>query len=117
TGLRVDHIDGLRDPLAYLNKLQEKLSTDSQPGAANSYVVVEKILARHESLPNDWPVCGTTGYDYLNQANAPFVNPDGARRLEQIYSGFVGRQQNFADVLYQKKKLVMSTLLGVEMRS
>jgi (1->4)-alpha-D-glucan 1-alpha-D-glucosylmutase len=117
-GLRIDHIDGLRDPLAYLNKLQERLaSADENRGGTSSYVVVEKILARHESLPGDWPVSGTTGYDYLNEANGIFVAPEGARRLEEIYSAFIGRQQNFADVVYQKKKLVMNTLLGVEMRS
>lgn len=115
-GLRVDHIDGLRDPLAYLNKLQERLSSgDNREG--KSYVVVEKILARQESLPDDWPVSGTTGYDYLNEANGIFVDAEGVGRIDEIYSAFIGRKQNFADVVYQKKKLVMSTLLGVEMRT
>ncbi len=118
TGLRIDHIDGLRDPYAYLTRLQERLSPkDSAEPPQRSYVLAEKILARGESLPNDWPVSGTTGYDYLNQANGVFVNPQGAAQLEQIYSAFIGRHQDFSDVLYQKKKLVMSTLLGVEMRS
>jgi (1->4)-alpha-D-glucan 1-alpha-D-glucosylmutase len=118
TGLRIDHIDGLRDPYAYLTRLQERLSPkDSAEPPQRAYVLVEKILARGESLPNDWPVSGTTGYDYLNQANGVFVNPQGAAQLEQIYAAFIGRHQDFSDVLYQKKKLVMSTLLGVEMRS
>ena len=116
-GLRVDHIDGLRDPLAYLNKLQERLSSDEARKETSSYVLVEKILARHEGLPEDWPVSGTTGYDYLNEVNGVFVAPEGGRRMEEIYSQFLGRQQNFADVVYQKKKLVMNTLLGVEMRT
>ncbi len=116
-GLRVDHIDGLRDPLAYLNRLQERLTADETRKETSSYVLVEKILSRHESLPEDWPVCGTTGYDYLNEANGLFVEPEGARRIEEIYSSFIGRRQDFADVVYQKKKLVMNTLLGVEMRT
>jgi (1->4)-alpha-D-glucan 1-alpha-D-glucosylmutase len=116
-GLRIDHIDGLRDPLAYLNKLQERLASGENRGEGSSYILVEKILARDESLPDDWPVSGTTGYDYLNEANGIFVEPGGARRIEEIYSAFIGRQQNFADVVYQKKKLVMNTLLGVEMRT
>src|SRR5579859_3923 len=116
-GLRVDHIDGLRDPLAYLNKLHERLDTDETRTGTSSYVLVEKILERREGLPQDWPVSGTTGYDYLNQANGIFVNPDGAREIEQVYCNFIGRHQDFSDVLYQKKKLVMNTLLGVEMRS
>ena len=114
-GLRIDHIDGLRDPLTYLNQLQERLATGSQQGAASSYIVVEKILEQSEDLPADWPVSGTTGYDYLNAANGLFVEPQGARRIEEIYAEFIGRRQNFDDVVYQKKKLVMSTLLGVEM--
>ncbi len=117
TGLRVDHIDGLRDPLAYLNRLQERLSPAGSAGSSMAYLLVEKILARGEYLPTDWPVSGTTGYDYLNQANGVFVNPEGGVRLKQIYGEFIGHEQNFVDVLYQKKKLVMNTLLGVEMRS
>jgi len=116
-GLRVDHIDGLRDPLAYLNRLQERLASDEARKETSSYILVEKILARNESLPDDWPVCGTTGYDYLNRANGLFVEPEGARRIEEIYSAFISRKQDFADVVYQKKKLVMNTLLGVEMRT
>ncbi|MGA9354485.1 MAG: malto-oligosyltrehalose synthase [Terriglobales bacterium] len=117
TGLRIDHIDGLRDPLAYLNKLRERLDANGAHQEPCCYVLVEKILAPHESLPQDWPVSGTTGYDYLNQANGIFVNPEGARQLEDIYANFIGRRQDFCDVLYQKKKLVMNTLLGVEMRT
>jgi (1->4)-alpha-D-glucan 1-alpha-D-glucosylmutase len=116
-GLRIDHIDGLRDPLAYLNRLQVRLATDETRSESPSYALVEKILEGHESLPEDWPVSGTTGYDYLNHANGIFVNPEGARQIEEIYSAFIGRKQDFADILYQKKKLVMNTLLGVEMRT
>jgi (1->4)-alpha-D-glucan 1-alpha-D-glucosylmutase len=116
-GLRIDHIDGLRDPLAYLNKLQERLASRDDREDATPYIVVEKILARDESLPVEWPVSGTTGYDYLNEANGAFVDPEGATRIEKVYSDFIGREQKFADVVYQKKKLVMTTLLGVEMRT
>ena len=117
-GLRIDHIDGLRDPLAYLKRLQEQLvGADASNANVEAYVLVEKILARHEDLPADWPVAGTTGYDYLNFANRVMVNPEGAKEIERIYSEFVGRKMKFNDVLYEKKKLVMGTILGVEMRS
>src|ERR1700726_1851466 len=116
-GLRVDHIDGLRDPLTYLNRLKERLASDEARKETSPYILVEKILARNESLPADWPVSGTTGYDYLNKANGLFAEPEGARRIEEIYSYYIGREQDFADVVYQKKKLVMNTLLGVEMRT
>lgn len=116
-GLRIDHIDGLRDPVAYLNRLQKRLAADENRSGKQSYVLVEKILARGEDLPSDWPVSGSTGYDYLNEANGIFVEPEGAKCVEEIYSEFIGRKQDFSDVLYQKKKLVMNTLLGVEMRT
>jgi (1->4)-alpha-D-glucan 1-alpha-D-glucosylmutase len=117
TGLRIDHIDGLRDPVAYLNRLQERLAPANHAGPSIGYLLAEKILARGEYLPLDWPAFGTTGYDYLNQSNGAFVNPEGGVRVKQIYADFIGRDQNFIDVLYEKKKLVMNTLLGVEMRS
>ena len=67
-GLRIDHIDGLFDPKAYLEALRA--------GAKRPfYLVVEKILAPHESLRADWPVEGTTGYDYANLALGVLVEP------------------------------------------
>jgi (1->4)-alpha-D-glucan 1-alpha-D-glucosylmutase len=128
TGLRVDHIDGLKDPAAYLARLQQKLarpeSSASDDSGSNrtakgapAYVLVEKILARGETLPQDWPVSGTIGYEYLNFANDLFVDPSNAKKIEGIYAAFTGKDAKFSDVLYQKKKLVMNTLLGVEMRS
>jgi (1->4)-alpha-D-glucan 1-alpha-D-glucosylmutase len=118
TGLRIDHIDGLRDPLAYLNRLQERVVARN-PALASSPapVFVEKILARGESLPSDWPVAGTTGYDFLNNLNCFFVNPLGTEKLEQIYFKFLGKSLVYEEVLYHKKKSVMTTLLGVEMRA
>ena len=68
-GLRIDHIDGLFDPRGYCERLQR-----CSPGPL--YVLVEKILASHEMLP-DWPVAGTTGYDFVNQVLALFVDPAG----------------------------------------
>jgi (1->4)-alpha-D-glucan 1-alpha-D-glucosylmutase len=118
SGLRIDHIDGLRDPLAYLKRLQERAAAEDESKAGEQeYVLVEKILARHEDLPNDWPVAGTTGYDYLNFANRVFVQPDGAKEIDRVYSQFISRDLKFSEVLYQKKKLVMATILAVEMRS
>ena len=117
-GLRIDHIDGLRDPLAYLNRLREQLGKEASPGKPREVpILVEKILARRERLPLEWPSGGTTGYDFLNALNSVFVDPKGAKCIEEVYDRFVGKKLIYADLLYQKKKLVMSTLLGVEMRS
>ena len=117
-GLRIDHIDGLRDPLAYLTRLREHLA--ALPGGSEPTripIFVEKILARTERLPREWPVEGTTGYDFVNALNAFFVYPPEASAMERIYAGFLGKEPAYDDVLYQKKRLVMATLLGVEMRS
>ncbi|MGH2691152.1 MAG: hypothetical protein ACRDHM_01465 [Actinomycetota bacterium] len=72
TGLRIDHLDGIDDPHAYLESLQERLG-----GEDLGYVVVEKILAGDEALPEEWPVSGTTGYEAGAAINGVFV--DGGR--------------------------------------
>ena len=115
TGLRIDHIDGLRDPLGYLQRLQERIGRSGDE--AGFYVVVEKITAASEGLPDEWPVQGTTGYDFLNVVNRLFVDPRGAPAIEEAYQRFIGKRVPYEDVMYWKKKLVMQTLLAVEVRS
>ncbi|QDG54698.1 malto-oligosyltrehalose synthase [Persicimonas caeni] len=112
TGLRVDHIDGLREPKAYLDWLRR---TFRGPGDSNPYVLVEKILAPHERLPDDWPVAGTTGYDYLNKLNGVFVDPDGHRKLAEVYARFTGRSEAFRTVVYEKKRFVLEWLFQAEL--
>jgi (1->4)-alpha-D-glucan 1-alpha-D-glucosylmutase len=111
-GFRIDHIDGLRDPYTYLTRIRERLSA----GRADPYLVVEKILGKNEWLPK-WPVDGTTGYDYMNYANRLLVDGANAEATEKVYKKWIGLQVNFEDVIYDKKKLVMRTLLAVEMRA
>ncbi|MCM8748601.1 malto-oligosyltrehalose synthase [Thermomicrobiaceae bacterium CFH 74404] len=85
TGLRVDHIDGLADPGAYLEMLQRRAwhAPDAQPapGGLSGYVVVEKILTGDEALPEEWPVAGTTGYEFARQVTRLFLHPEGSARL------------------------------------
>ena len=115
-GFRIDHIDGLREPARYLKRLRERLSSQrAEPD--DLYLIVEKILEQNEWLPDDWPVEGTTGYDYLNFANRLLVDEQQAEALEKIYSQWAGLSVDFGDLLYDKKKFVMRTLLGVEMRA
>jgi (1->4)-alpha-D-glucan 1-alpha-D-glucosylmutase len=115
-GLRIDHIDGLRDPAGYLNRLWKRLTPESSNGT-EPYLVVEKILEGAESLPDDWPVAGTTGYDYLNFANRLLVDAKQPGAIEEIYARWIGNSVNFDDTLYQKKKMVIRSLLAVEMRT
>ena len=122
TGLRVDHIDGLYDPMGYLTLLQDRLAVPQEdqaaaPIPAPHYVVVEKILAQGEDLPEEWPVHGTTGYDFLNTVNGVFLSGAGTRALGEAYSRFLHQPQVFETIVYQKKKLVMATLFAGEMHS
>jgi (1->4)-alpha-D-glucan 1-alpha-D-glucosylmutase len=116
TGLRVDHIDGLYDPLDYLQRLQGRLGAGKPAGATASFcVVVEKILGGDEQLPADWPACGTTGYDFLNAVNAVFVDARGLKVLDAVYRRFTGSQLDFGDAVYESKKQVMQDLFGAEL--
>lgn len=120
TGLRIDHIDGLRDPMGYLRLLREQASSTigwDGEHRTHVYTVVEKILEADEQLPRDWPVEGTTGYDFLNLVNAVFVDPSGAQSLRHIYDRFVEDATDFEDILYGQKMLVIRTLFGGEIRS
>jgi (1->4)-alpha-D-glucan 1-alpha-D-glucosylmutase len=110
-GLRLDHPDGLYDPEAYFCKLVEQCR---RVGRA-PYLVVEKILAIHEDLRANWPVHGTTGYEFTNLVNGLFVDTRAAERMTRIYNGFIGEQVDFDDLLYDSRKLVIKTALSGEL--
>jgi (1->4)-alpha-D-glucan 1-alpha-D-glucosylmutase len=102
-GLRIDHVDGLYDPSAYLRRWQEWARTElGEP----LYIVVEKILARDEPLP-DWPVAGTTGYEFSSAIGNLFVDTRNERAIDEIYQRFVQERLSYDDLAYQKKKLIM----------
>ncbi len=117
TGLRIDHIDGLYDPLAYLQRLQNHIAPETKDNRAELYIIVEKILADGEELPGEWPVSGTTGYDFLNTVNAIFIDAEGLQALGESYSQFIGSPTVFGDIVYQKKKLVIERLFSVEIQA
>ena len=117
TGFRIDHIDGLRDPLGYLWRLQEKSHSGAEVRPKDFYVLVEKILSVGENLPSEWPVHGTTGYDFLNAVNGIFVDAANLPALEDAYSRFIAERIHYPDLAYKKKKQVMDSLLAVEMRT
>jgi (1->4)-alpha-D-glucan 1-alpha-D-glucosylmutase len=109
-GLRIDHIDGLFDPKAYLKALRVGAK---QP----FYLVVEKILAPHESLRVDWPVEGTTGYDYTNLALGVLVDPAGEQAFTQTYRGFAGEDQDFATIARNGKLRIMENEMASELNA
>ena len=78
---------------------------------------MEKILAGDESLAEEWPVFGTTGYDFLNRVNALFVDGKGLQALGDIYTRLTGSGAAFHDVVYEKKKQVIEELFASETKS
>ncbi|ANL43085.1 UNVERIFIED_ORG: (1-_4)-alpha-D-glucan 1-alpha-D-glucosylmutase [Rhizobium esperanzae] len=82
-GLRIDHVDGLAEPKAYLDRLRAAVGADI-------YIVVEKILGAGEVLPESWPVAGTTGYEFIAALNELFIDAGGLRLLDDAYRGLAG---------------------------
>jgi len=105
TGLRIDHIDGLYDPLAYANRLNQ--ATD------DTYIVVEKILEADENLPDSWPFQGTSGYEFLTCVNRVFCQGDSLPQLDKFYRQFTGIENSYEQLFFAKKRLLAdSELVG-----
>ena len=105
-GLRVDHPDGLRDPARYFERLRA--------ASARTWIVAEKILEPGELLPADWPIDGTTGYDFLNLVTRLYVDPAGEAPLTDLYDELTGEQRPFAEVAYEAKQQVLREVLASE---
>jgi (1->4)-alpha-D-glucan 1-alpha-D-glucosylmutase len=103
-GLRIDHVDGLYDPEVYLQRLQWK----------PLYVVVEKILALHERLPETWPVSGTTGYEFGALTTSWLVCNEYEVRMTRRYRQFTESDATFEQIAYESKRLVMRSSLAAE---
>ena len=117
TGLRIDHVDGLWNPRGYLDRLQERyrqLRALPENGKG-LFLVVEKILdLTRESLPLNWPVHGTTGYEFANQMVQIFTDPSAEKRMTKIFESFTGLHENFVALAYEKKLFTMQFSLSSE---
>jgi (1->4)-alpha-D-glucan 1-alpha-D-glucosylmutase len=143
TGLRIDHPDGLYDPPTHFRRLQAaaRARGEGEPGARPGgespervagrveaamrlgmvadhplYVVVEKVLAPGERMPDGWAVDGTTGYDFLNSVNGLFVDPGSSRSFARAYARSGGRHASFPEEAYAKRRLVCGSLMASEVR-
>jgi len=103
-GVRVDHPDGLRDPLEYFHRLRQHVP--------DGWIIGEKILEPGEYLRESWPIDGTSGYDFLNVAAGVLVNPAGMAELNKIYGEFTGEPTHFPSIAHDKKISVMDQALG-----
>ncbi|HPJ36175.1 MAG TPA: malto-oligosyltrehalose synthase [Spirochaetota bacterium] len=99
TGIRVDHVDGLRDPARYMHRLR-KLAEDA-------YIVVEKIINKDEILPAGWPIQGTTGYDFMNILNSIFCKTENEKAFSRIYSDFTKHEFIYEEFVAEKKRLII----------
>ena len=113
-GLRVDHVDGLTDPKAYLDRLQRRL-TEVRPDSAPFYIWVEKILIGEERLPEDWPVAGTTGYEFMNEILGVLVARPGLDALAAVAERFIGSPQDFGAIVGAAKREVLAKLFAGEL--
>lgn len=142
TGLRVDHCDGMFNPRQYLIRLQMLHIASQCCGAKPSgpvgengienpvrdavrgydwslaqgplYVVVEKILEPREALPREWPVRGTSGYDFIHFANQVFIQMENRKRFNDLYASIIGRTPDPEEVMYRAKLQVMQNALSSE---
>jgi len=135
-GLRLDHPDGLYDPAEYFRRLnrgitdaiaasmqeanlepgnESRYEPEFGPRCGPRYVVIEKVLTGSERLPEHWPVCGTTGYNFSNLANGLFADSSALMRMERIYRNFIKDQIDFNDLAYRCRKLIIRVALVSEL--
>lgn len=100
-GLRVDHVDGLADPKGYLERLRQETGPDC-------YITVEKILGKGEHLPADWPISGTTGYEFIASLSEALVDGSHLRQLRQAYETLLGKPVEVEAEL-RAAKMLMAT--------
>lgn len=104
-GLRIDHVDGLADPGAYLDRLRESIGDET-------FIVVEKILEREERLPTEWPVSGTTGYEFIDVLSGLLASPAGAAQLQRSFTGTSGAGDPEAQRRDAKRLMVTHNFAG-----
>lgn len=109
-GLRIDHIDGLYDPALYLKQIRELAGDDT-------YIVVEKILETNENLPAEWPIEGTTGYEFLAMVNNLMTNATSEEKFTGFYQNLTENQESVKEQLLKKKAYILYEQMGGELEN
>ena len=113
-GLRLDHIDGLRDPVQYFQRLR-RLIREAHGGKQKPfYIVIEKILGEHEKLRAFAGVHGTTGYEWMNVITQVLIDGNGLAPLDEVWRQISGQSPRLEPVLLEAKRRVLETLLTSE---
>lgn len=109
-GLRLDHIDGLYDPAGYLQRLRTFAGKET-------YIVVEKILEDGEALPADWPIEGTTGYDFLAAVNNLFTQAESKKQFAAFYRDITRDKLPVNKAIQKKKSLILYEHMAGELQN
>lgn len=107
TGLRIDHVDGLYNPRQYLQRLHHEVP--------EAYLVVEKILELYEYLRTEWPIEGTSGYQFCNYVNGLFCRQENEKAFTDLYHEFLGAEIDYSQQLYEEKRKVLQRRMAGEM--
>ncbi|CAN5687376.1 hypothetical protein BH23CHL8_BH23CHL8_02650 [soil metagenome] len=106
-GLRVDHPDGLYDPATYLRRLRA--------ASPRGWLIVEKILMAGESLPEDWPVDGSTGYDFLRDVTGVLVDRSSEAAFDVLLARLTGAARGFHAIEREARLVILRDTLGSEL--
>ncbi|UYQ94572.1 malto-oligosyltrehalose synthase [Chitinophaga horti] len=107
-GLRIDHIDGLKDPGKYIDRLRGLFGN-------NCYIIAEKILEHNEQLPERWALQGSTGYEFLALVNQLLTDNGGVEKLSRYYRGQFPELADYNALVYRKKKMMLEKYMGGEL--
>ncbi|HYZ21151.1 MAG TPA: malto-oligosyltrehalose synthase, partial [Rhodopila sp.] len=121
-GFRIDHVDGLSDPGDYCRRLRQRLSEFApfRPASAargRPYIIVEKILGNGESLPEDWSVDGTSGYDFMNEVSALQHDVSSQATLEALWHDITGRSATFESEEITARKEILDSNFHAQLKS
>ncbi|HZO95323.1 MAG TPA: malto-oligosyltrehalose synthase [Candidatus Baltobacteraceae bacterium] len=110
-GLRLDHVDGLYDPIGYCDLLRSEAELLGRP----IYLVVEKILALGQNLLSRWNVDGTTGYEFMNAVTGLAIDQRNEHAFDAVYRRFTGDHATFAEAAYEAKRFILETAMSAEL--
>ena len=106
-GFRIDHIDGLKDPFVYIQRLRAMFGD-------NCYIIAEKILEAKETIPLSWPLQGTSGYEFLAYVNQLFTDRKGARKLVEYYEKLVPQLPGYKQIVDENKRMILDNYMSGE---
>ena len=106
-GFRIDHIDGLKDPAVYIQRLRSLFGE-------NCYIIAEKILEANERIPESWPLQGTSGYEFLAYVNQLFTDRKGAKQLIQFYERLVPQLPGYKQIVDENKRMILDNYMSGE---